>query len=129
MKDSTTVGGEAGAVEVSKDQSVDESQITTMQATLKGVIDEDNQIKLAASIASANEIEDADLNEEADDFMETYLAVNLELKVREAQQPPKASSRMSRNNAKTVSSSKDKQSSPNMSRYHSANRLELQPGN
>ena len=35
------------------------------------------------SIASVNEFDDAELNEEADDFMETYLAVNLELKVKD----------------------------------------------
>eukprot|EP00353_Schmidingerella_taraikaensis_P007572 CAMPEP_0185569076 /NCGR_PEP_ID=MMETSP0434-20130131/1819_1 /TAXON_ID=626734 ORGANISM="Favella taraikaensis, Strain Fe Narragansett Bay" /NCGR_SAMPLE_ID=MMETSP0434 /ASSEMBLY_ACC=CAM_ASM_000379 /LENGTH=64 /DNA_ID=CAMNT_0028183755 /DNA_START=84 /DNA_END=278 /DNA_ORIENTATION=- len=64
-----------------------------MQATLQGVIIEDeNQIRLGASIASNDEIDDAELNEEADDFMDTYLAVNLELKVREAQQPQPATS-------------------------------------
>ena len=86
------------------DESVDESQVTTMQATLKGLILEDSQIKLGVSIASVNEFDDAELNEEADDFMETYLAVNLELKVNEKHHQP--NSRTSRNNAKTVSSSK-----------------------
>ena len=49
--------------------------------------------------------------------MDTYLAVNLELKVNEKQHH--TNSRTSRNNAKTVSSSKQgvKDSSPKLSRY------------
>lgn len=59
-----------------------------MQATVKGMIDEDGQRMLVAhqSVESAHgkeAYEVTDLDEEADDFMETYLAINLELKVRE----------------------------------------------
>ena len=103
-------------------ESADESQITTMQATLQGIILEDNYIKLDESFESMNDIKDAELNEEADDFMETHLAVNLELKVREQ---AKASCNTSRNNTKNVSQTtkKNQRSSPNMGRYH---RLEIQ---
>ena len=76
--------------------SQDESQKETMQATVHGVIDEDQRMEVRHSISVQN-IHDADLDENQDDFMETYMAINSKLKVRESQ----GTSRMQRHNVKT----------------------------
>ena len=86
------------------------------------MIVEDNLIKLDETIESLNDIKDAELNEEADDFMETQMALNLELKLSEQ---AKANCHTSRNNKKNVSQNtkKNQRSSPDMSRHQ---RLEIQ---
>ena len=53
-----------------------------MQATVHGNIEEYQRFEVRQSISVQN-IDDAELNEAQDDFMETYLAINSKLKVRE----------------------------------------------
>ena len=53
-----------------------------MQATVHGFIEEYQKLEVRQSISVQN-IDDADLDETQDDFMETYLAINSKLKVRE----------------------------------------------
>ena len=56
-----------------------------MQATIKGIIEEGQKMEVGQSAAeSAQDFEVEELDDEADDFMETYLAINLDLKVRES---------------------------------------------
>ena len=66
-----------------------------MQATMFANIEENqNAGDILASVNSAKDlsIDNVD-SDEADDFMETYLAVNLELKVKEPSQYSKNQSR------------------------------------
>lgn len=65
--------------------NIDENQLIDIVASVNNSLQEDFQV-------------DA-LDEEADDFMETYVAVNVDLKVRESQ---KIKSRQARNQAKTA---------------------------
>ena len=64
-----------------------------MQASMYRAIEEDQRMEIKQSALSMNNIEDVNLAEEDDNFMDTYLAINLELKVRESQ-----ASRMHRKN-------------------------------
>ena len=94
------------------EDSQDESRQTTIYADMHGAIDEDQQVNVRHSAISVAKIDDAvqiDLKEEEDDFMDTYLAVKLDVKVRESQLSPQ------HRQARKV----DKSDSQLTSRYHS----------
>ena len=95
------------------EDSQEESGQTTIYADMHGAIDEDLQVNVRHSAISVARLDDAvqiDLKEEEDDFMDTYLAVKLDVKVRESQLSPQH-----RRKANKV----DKSDSKLTSRYHS----------
>ena len=66
--------------------SQDESKKVTIHADMYGAIDEDQKVEIRQSALSHAKIDDAQvkLDEGEDDFMDTYLAINLDVKVRES---------------------------------------------
>lgn len=61
-----------------------------------GAIEEAQRMEVKQSALSIPHLQEVELDDDEDDFMDTYLAINLELKVRESQ-----NSRMQRNNVHT----------------------------